>query len=546
MDNEQSANGDRSTVYFLQILAIFILVVGWINYINLSTAKALDRAKEVGLRKVVGANRKQLITQFLIDTIVIHVIAITFASVITLIAWASFESLTGKEIGAVVFETSVQNIKEWIVGSFILILVIVLVGLYPALLLSSFNPAVVLKGKFSKTSFGTLLRKSMISFQYTLAVLLVAGTVTIYRQLTLLRSAHPGFEKGQIIVVEAPSVYDSLASERIRHFKNNLKLLAGITNVTASCDVPGKVMVERSGAGPLNSVKETDYFETFIPGVDTSFFSTYGIQLLKGRFLDDNETMTFRLTESSDPVRIIVNQKFEEKFNLSGRKEVLHEKIRFWWGPEERVAEVIGVVANHHQESLKNEVQPMMYMLPAWSAWKYFSIHTDVTNADQAITQIKETYARSFPDQTFSYFFLNDFFNQQYSEDQRFEKIFNVFTVLAVFVTLLGLIGLSIFSVTRRTKEMAVRKVSGAPVHVILFLFARDFMKLLLIAYMLAAPLIYFIGNDWLENFSTRVSLGWQPFIVPAVIFILITIITVFSTALKAAIQKPVNALRQE
>jgi putative ABC transport system permease protein len=255
--------------------------------------------------------------------------------------------------------------------------------------------------------------------------------------------------------------------------------------------------------------------------------------------------MTFRKGEGTDPIRVVINQAFADRVLLNGQKDVLNEKMRFWWGPQERLAEIIGVVANHHQESLKQKVSPIMYIQPAWPGWKYFSIRTDMLNVEHTIASIEGAFLKAFPDNTFSYFFLDDFFNRQYEADQRFEKIFNVFTSLAIGVTCLGLLGLSIFSVAQRIKEMAIRKVSGAPVHSILFLFSKDFVTLLFIAYIVAAPVIYMVGMEWLENFSSRVSLGWQAFVIPPLILIIITMITIGATAIRAAIETPVKALRQ-
>jgi putative ABC transport system permease protein len=542
LESEQSPAGNERTVYFLSILAVFILAVAWINYINLSTARALERSREVGLRKTVGATRSQLIIQFLFDTALINVFALTLAVGIVMVAWAPFETLIGKQIQNILYT---GGITPWVIAGLIFLSGVILSGVYPALTLSSFNPAKVLKGKFFKSASGTRLRKLMISFQYVLAVLLMAGTITIYLQLSHMRSMDPGFTKEQVVVIEAPAVYDSSAGGKISFFKNGVLQLPGVRNVTATSDVPGRNIVEGSAVGSINADENHEFFRSDIPSIDTSFFSTFDIRILGGRLFEDQERMAFRRRDKDESIPVLVNEEFVKRLNLENREDALDQKVTFWWGPDQRFAKIIGVVANHHQLSFKERIDPIMYMQPGWHASKYFAVRLD-GDFKSVISHMESLYASAFPGHPFSYFFLNEYFDSQYREDQQFGKIFNVFTFLAIVVTCLGLLGLSVFSVAQRTKEVGIRKVLGASGSGILFLFSKDFLRVLLISYAIAVPVIYWAGENWLRNFNFRISLRWQIFALPPLLLLAITLLTITVVGLRAAIETPVRALRQE
>jgi len=541
LNSEQSPVGSEKVVYFMSILAVFILVVAWINYINLSTSKALKRSKEVGLRKTVGATRTQLVVQFLLDTIVINCFAVLLATGIVVAAWTSFEALVGKQISESVFT---GGVLQWAMAAVVFVLGVIICGVYPALTLSSFSPAVVLKGNFTKTSSGALLRKLMVSFQYVLAVLLIAGTTTIYMQLSYMRSIDTGFTKDQVIIAEAPAVYDSTARSRITFFQNETMKLPGVRNVTATSEVPGRDMVEGAPIGPVNG-EDNDYFSTSIASIDTSFFSTFDIKVIDGRMFEYFERMTFRQRDKNESIPVVVNEEFVKKLRLAKPGDALEQKLRFWWGPEARFAKIVGIVTNHHQVSMKEDIRPVVYVHPEWLAAKYFAVRVGAgSNID--IEALRVAYSAAFPGRLFSYFFLDEHFDRQYREDQRFARIFNVFTTLAIVVTCLGLLGLSIFSVTQRTKEVSIRKVLGASASAILYLFSLDFIRALLISYVIALPVIYWAGENWLENFSTRIPLRWEIFVLPPVLLMTITLITIISVSVKAMVEAPVRALRQE
>lgn len=547
MANELSPNSNKRLVGFLSLIAAFILIVAWINYINLSTAKALERSKEVGVRKTVGATRKQLIIQFFFDTIMVNCVALLLATIIVVASWPAFERLTGNNILEVLLQQDLMfDTSSLVIGGLILLLGTLIAGAYPALVLSSFNPAKVLKGKFYKSSSGVNLRKLMISFQYVLTMLLLAGTIMIYLQITYMRSQDPGFSKDQIIVLEAPAVFDSSAVNKVEVFKNAVMQIPGVINVTASSDIPGKKIVETPPIAAETVMDDDKYFSVSMPAVDTNFFSTYGIKLLEGRLFEPQELMAFRPRKDQDElIRLVVNEAFVSRLGIQDLKDALSVKLKFWWGSDLRRAEIVGIVADHHQLSFKDHVEPVAYMQPEWADWKYFSVNVKGDLAT-ILAEVESAYSKVFPDNAVSRFFLDEFFDRQYKEDIRFGRIFNVFTVLAIVVTCMGLLGLSVFSATQRAKEVGVRKVLGASFWVILYLFSKDFVKLLIITYIIALPLIYWGSDQWLNNFTFRTSLGWELFILPPMLLTCITLTTVGITTIRAALESPVKALRQE
>jgi putative ABC transport system permease protein len=542
MDSEQSPVSSERTVYFLSILAVFILGVAWINYINLSTAKAMERSKEVGLRKTVGATRPQLILQFLFDTIAVNLFALLIAVVLVTVTWSSFESLIGKQIQTILYT---GGSRPWMIATLVFVSGIAISGLYPALTLSSFSPAKVLKGKFYQSVRGIGLRKAMISFQYVLAVLLIAGTITIYLQLHHMKSMDTGFTKEQVVVIEAPAVFDSAANGKINFFKTEGLKVSGVNTISATSDVPGRAMVEGSPIGPITAKDNSEFFFTSISSIDTSFFSVFDIHLVDGRLFTETERMNFRQKDKEESIPIVVNEEFVKQLSPEDQKNVLNLKMTFFWGPEQRFAKVIGVVSSHHQVSFKEKVSAVAYVQPNWHSAKYFAVQLEGGSNDQ-VNKLKQVYANAFPDVPFTYFFLDQYFDRQYREDQQFEKIFNVFTALAIIVTCLGLLGLSVFSVTQRTKEVGIRKVLGAPSAAILFLFSRDFIQLLIISCVIAAPIIYWGGNQWLNNFAFRIPMQWQIFVLPPLVLSIITMTMIIAVSIRAAIETPVRALRQE
>ncbi|HTE33743.1 MAG TPA: ABC transporter permease, partial [Chryseolinea sp.] len=538
---EQDVNGSERVVYFLGLLGVFILIVAWINYINLSTAKSLERSKEVGLRKVVGASKRQLVTQFFFDAFLVNFLALLLSFCLLTLAIPAFEDLVGKNITGVLYQNGLFASRQlWIFATISILAGTLMVGAYPALLLSSFNPAQVLKGKFYKSSGGVLLRKCLVSFQFAMSIFLIAGTITMYRQMSYMQKEDLGYSKDQVLVLKTPAVFDSTIQEHIEGFKNKLAQLPAVKNSTTTNGIPGKVLLSRNGVRKISEEPDAN-INCFQLSVDEDFLSTFGIPVVSGRALTKNDAFVY-----NKETVIMINETMSRQLGFSKPEDALHEKVTFGMGPDPQHGEIVGVLKDYHQVSLKQQFTPMMFILPSFYFGNYISIDLDTKLVGPTVNTISDLYAAAFPNNAFEYFFLDDYFNNQYQGDIRLGRIFGVFTGLAIIIACLGLLGLSIFAVLHRTREVGVRKVLGASITSILILFSRDFVKLLLIAYLIALPIVYFAVDKWLSTFAFHISPGWEIFLTPLLLLLLISMSTVCFICLKAASANPTAALRQD
>jgi len=544
---EQDVNGSERTVYFLSLLGGFVLFIAWINYINLSTAKSLERSKEVGLRKVVGASKRQLVVQFFFDALLVNTIAMVLSLLLLFLTMPYFETIVGKDITSVLYQGGLGGYYNVLIGAaLVLIAGTLLVGAYPALLLSSFNPAQVLKGKFYKSSSGIVLRRILVSFQYVVSIVLISGTITIYRQLSYMQHQDLGYSKDQILVLKSPAVFDSTITNKIDYFKNQVSMLPGVGPLSSSSGIPGQVMGDRNGMRKVNQHQE-DNILTFQQTIDDNFLKTFDVPLAAGRSLTNTDRFMFEDKDNQNlPVQILINEEACHKLGFANPEDALHEKVLFAMGPKDHLAEIAGVVKNYHQVSLKEGYDPIMYFYPSYEFWRYFAVKARTENLGQTLPALKKIYADAFPHNAFEYFFLDEFFDKQYQGDVQFGTIFGTFTVLAIVIACLGLFGLSVFAVTQRTKEVGIRKVLGASVSAILVLFSSDSVKLLMVSYVVAVPIIYFGGSNWLANFAFHIPIGWQVFVIPPLFLLLISAGTISFVCMKAAIANPTDSLRHE
>lgn len=540
LGQEQSVNGSSQTVSFLILLGIFILVVAWINYINLSTAQSLERSKEVGLRKVIGANKKQLITQFFFDSLLTN----AFAAILAIILFAAltpyFHLLVGKDFSTGTFvDAGLMRTLPWLTGLTAVAIGTFVIGAYPALLVSSFNPSSVLKGKFSNSGPGKSLRQSLVTFQYVLSILLIAGTVTIYQQLSFMQQQDLGYNKDQMLIVKSPAVFDSTIASRMSYFKDQLRSVPAIQSSSYSSGVPGHVLTERNGIR-RESQRTDEETLAYQQSIDEDFLSTLDIGLIAGRRLTATDAF-----EYNKPVKIIVNEELCRRMAFKDPEDALHARLVFGMGPDPQHAEIVGVIKNYNQVSLRSGYSPIVYYLEEDFS-RYFIIHTDTKGLTATISKVKDAYAASFPGNPFDYFFLDEYFNKQYQGDVRIASIFGTFTGLAIVIACLGLFGLTVFAAIHRTKEVGIRKVLGATVTNIMVLFSKDFVYVLLIAYAIATPIIIYATGKWLDGFAFHITPGWQIFLAPFILLLVISVGTVSFICLKVAVANPTSSLRQE
>ena len=540
---EAEANGSAKALILLSIIGVFILVIAWVNYVNLSTAKSMERAVEVGLRKVVGARRMQLVLQFIFESVIINAFALIAAALIVVFLFPYFDRLTGENAGKALLSSALwQQSWFWLSVTAIFIGGAFVVGAYPAFVLSRFKPALAVKGRFYQTVKGISMRKVLVSFQFVLSILLIAGSIVVYKQLSYMRNQQLGYNQTQVLIVKSPAIYDSTILKKQDYFKTELKRNPLINDVSFSSDIPGKMIANRNAVRKANQDKTHNHI-TYLMAVDEDFINTFQTNVAAGRNFLANET---HLNDENS--KVIINEEVVRALGYKTNEEALHQPIVFKVGDNERRAEVIGVMKNYHQRSLKEQYDPILYYVPGPRNWpyNYIAINIGANNLNENITGIEQVYKKAFTGNAFQYFFLDEYFNRQYQADQQFGNVFTLFTFLAIVVACLGLLGLSSYVIKLRTKEIGIRKVLGASVTEVLTLFMKDFVKLVMVATVIATPVVYLTANKWLENYSFRVPLNWFVFIIPPVVLLFITFITISVQSLRAALTNPVKNLRTE
>jgi putative ABC transport system permease protein len=536
-------NGSEKEIYFLSVIGVFILFIAWINYINLSTAKNIERAKEVGLRKAVGAVSGQVIWQFIMESVIINLLALFVAVLIIVLCFPYFGMFIGKDLRHGSLSSGLWHASGfWPSMAAIFLSGAFIVGAYPALILSAYKPAIVLKGKFFQSARGILLRKALVSFQFVLSLLLIAGTLTVYWQLSFMRNQELGYNKEQIVIVKSPAFFDSTYTYKMNSFKTQLLSNPAVTNVTTAADIPGQAMIGKNTVRKGSDDKTHNYI-SYITQVDESFVKTFQMEMAAGRNLTLQDTTDIF---KGNVIRVLINEKIVKALGYESNEAAIHQNVVFGAGPGEVRGEIVGVLKNYHQRSLKEDYDPILYYYPVNNSWKYFAINMKTDHLQSNLSSIGRLYKDVFSGNPFEYFFLNDYFDQQYQADQRFGKVFGLFTVLAILIACLGLLGLSSFVIKLRTKEIGIRKVLGASLFSLLALFSRDFIRMVLLAAVIVIPVIYFVGNQWLDNYAFHIHLSWEVFVVPPLLLLTISLVTISVQSIKAALANPIKSLKTE
>ena len=527
---ELEANGNANTLQYLLIIAVFIMIMAWVNYVNLSTAQALNRAREVGIRKVIGANRYQLIFQFLWETILINSIAAIIAVALCEIILPSFHHFTGLPPYLQILNQS----YFWQYILFLLIGGIVLSGFYPVLLLSSYKPQKVLKGKLGTSGRGFGLRKTLVLFQYLMALLLIIGTISVYQQMQYMRNQDLGFNMEQTLVLKAPRVVRDSMDEQFESFKVETLRLPNILKSAFCSEVPGRQILWDAGAIHKAGGDPSTGKNYQIVGVDYDYMDYFDLKLVAGR--------NFSRDFPSDKGALVLNEKAVQWMGFSSPEEAVGDKVDYWG----KLYPIIGVLKNFHQQSLKEEYEPHIYRFMLSSQRGVFVLKLRPGEIPETVKSVRQIWEDMFPGNPFEFFFLDDYYGQQYAADDLFGKIFTLFSVLAVFITTLGILGLTAFSAVQRSKEVGIRKVLGASIAHILYLMAKDFLKLLIAAFIISVPLAIYGIRLWLEDYAFKMNINGMVFIISLILVVFVTVITVFGQAYRTANTNPVEAIRYE
>lgn len=529
---EAEANGDGSSVTFLFLIAFFIAAIAWINYINLATARSLERAREVGVRKVLGALRFDLVRQFMMESLLLNSVALVLA---LLAAWSVsplFARLTGRSIHYPFF----LPMQYWGALAALFISGTFLSAVYPALSLSRYHPVAVLKGFFKNSSGGVFLRKMLIVGQFTASILLIAGTIIVYDQVHYMRSQELGANIDRTLVVNGVfSMKDSTYKSIYPAFRQGILNLKDVKGITGSSDVMGTEITWSTDWQRVRQSPKKNHTLRHL-SVDYDFIGNYGLKVIAGRgFSKDFPT---------DKNGVLLNETAVRQLGYAKPEEAIGELLH---GNQSQIdtVHVIGVVADYHHEGLQKTIAPLALLLRLPNP-NFYSIRINSSNTARVVAEVKKVWDAQFNGEPFQYFFLDDYFNRQYAENERFAAVFGLFAALAIFIACLGLLGLSAYNVIQRTKEIGVRKVLGASVRHLLYILSRDFLLLVGLAILIAIPLTWWIMNSWLETFAYRIRIGVWIFAVAGILAFTTALVTIGIQALKACMANPVDSLRTE
>lgn len=529
---EAEPAGDGQSVSFLFLIAFLIVGIAWINYINLATARSLERAKEVGVRKVLGAMRGELVGQFMAESLLMNTMALVVALGLTLAVNPFFVRLADRPMSP--FFSMPGRYWEIFFGVFAG--GTLLSGIYPALVLSRYRAVAVLKGLFKNASGGQWLRKGLIVGQFAASIILIAGTIVVYRQVRYMRSQPLGVNIDQTLVLRAAgtSLPDSSYRDVFQGFKNEVLQLPGVRSVTASSQVMGNEILWSTDWRRLRSTSK-QVSNIFMVGVDNDFIRSYGLKVVAGR--------DFSREFGTDKKAIILNETAAKTLGITPGQAI--GELMSGGQSNMDSMHVVGVIADYHNEGLQVAIQPLIFFLNR-NTRSYYSIKMEGSDPARTIAAVRQIWDRHFPGDPYDYFFLDEHFDRQYAENQRFGEVFGLFALFAILIACFGLLGLSAYNVLQRTKEIGIRKVLGASTENLLMILSRDFLLLVGIAFIIAVPVTWLAMNSWLQSFAYRTGISWWIFGLAGLMAAVIATVTVGGQAIRAAMQNPVRSLRTE
>ena len=523
---QPGVTGSLSNIYIFALIGLFILIIACINFMNLATARSLERAKEVGVRKVIGADKKGLRYQFLGESLLMVLLASILGLVLVMLGLPAMRNITGKAFHS----AEIFNVFSLSLYFGIALLTGLLAGLYPAFVLSNFKPSSVLKGVFRSSKQGINLRKGLVIFQFSLSIALIASTVIVYFQLGFMLNKNLGFNREQQLVIDFN--WDGQVMDNMETIKSEFMDLQEVVSVAGSRTVPGGHF---PGAGTDIETFEgkMENFSPFLYEIDFDFIPHYEIEVVAGRAYS-REFVTDSVSS------LMVNEAAARSFGYANPADIIGKRFQQWG----RDGTVVGVVKDFNFMSLHQPVAPLTLRYSQFG--KYLSMKVKSSNMQQAISSIEQKWAELAPHRPFLYAFLDESFNTQYEADIKFRKLFTLFSFLAIFIACLGLLGLATYSAVQRTKEIGVRKVLGAEVSSIVKLLSIDFIKLVLIAIVVATPFSWYVMDKWLHVYAYQIDISWWIFALAGGIALFIALATVSFNAIKAARANPVKSLRTE
>ena len=535
LNDKHITYGSLGFVYLMSIVGVLILVIAWLNYVNLSTALSLKRAKEVGIRKVIGAQKRQLIFQFMGESLLLNAIGLLLAVILIEIFQNYYNTMTDQPLSLWIL---VQN-GFWLWGIAFLLLGTLSSGAYTAFQLSSFQPVQTLKGIFSKTGKGLFIRKMLVVFQFSISITLIASTIILYKQLQYMQNTKLGMNPEQLMVVMGPALdlnsFQNLAQKK-EIFTDKIKQLPFVENFCMTGTIPSKwYNFNTSGITKTTPRPDDDKKSYAINIIDHRYLDTYQIKLLAGQnFFKEDCKNNF-----DDINKVILNEKAYKALGFNSPEQAVNQSLK--WGKAYKIA---GVIQDYHHQALHSMIEPMIFV-PQLNT-RYYTLKLNTHQLQKNIQSLKKLYEESFPGNPYEYFFVDEQFNRQYQQEIQYGRIFTSASLLAIFIACLGLFGLAAFTVEQRTKEIGIRKVMGASLQNIVGLMTRDFMQLVLIAFIIATPCALYFSNRWLQDFAYKTIISWWIFVLAGGLAIFIAFLTVAWHSFRAASTNPVEILRHE
>ena len=529
---EYEINGNRESVNILLIAAFFIIFMAWINYINLSTSRSLTRARGVGLRKILGASRSHLLTQFFIETTLIFILAGLFACVLIIVFLSLFIRITGMPP-----DITIWNMPQfWMSLSALFLAGILFSGYYPVMALSAFKPLVALKDKFGQKSKGLHLRRILVGFQFVMALVLITATLSVFKQIEYMKSENLGFDMDQIMVVDTPRIRDESFRRSIGLFKDELLKHSNIKKMCVVTEVPGRQIYWDAGAIRRAGEDVGKGKNYQIVGIDYDFIDVFSLNLLYGR----NFSQEFPADESA----LILNESAVKWMGFTSSEDAVGKSVDYWG----EIFTVIGVLADYHQQSLKQQIEPNIYRLLPYGRGERgrFVIKIGSQNDKDLIQWVGQYYEQFFPGNPFDFFFLEDYYDMQYKADELVGKVFGIFSFLAVFVTCLGIFAMSFFVALQRTREFGIRKILGATPGSLAIIMTKEFLILIGVSFLISAPLVFLAVSQWLNSFANRMPWSVGLFVLPLALVSAVTLVTMSSNILKVVRGNPITAIKYE
>ena len=531
MPNDISPVGSVTYLYILASIALFTLLIACINFMNLSTARSSKRSAEVGVRKVLGADKSSLVKQFLGESLLMSTIAFVIAFGITELLLPAFSRVSGRHL-------TLGFAHEWFImaGFFVLSIITgLLAGSYPAFYLSSFEPVKVLKGRFTNSLSVVALRKGLVIFQFIISIVLIIASVVIMNQMNYLRSTDLGFAKDQQIVIPLRS---TVAKNIYASLKNEIKQNQHVENAGASLYYPGIVnpsdMLVHAEGKSINDAKDVH-----TNWVDESCLQTLGIKPVAGRLFSKD-------FPADTNFRMILNEQAIKELGFQSPQKAIGGRVTLDWRGQSYTWTIIGVVKDFHFQDLHVPIEPYAFQLNNQPSYNYLIVHAKAADVSSLLKYIQASWHKLNPDEPFEYSFLDEDFQKNYEAENRLSAIVGYFTVIAILISCLGLFGLATFSAEQRTKEIGVRKVLGASVAGIVALLSKDFLKLIGISIVIASPVAWWVMSKWLQDFAYRTNITWAVFVITTAAALCIALLTISFQAIRAAISNPVKSLRTE